>query len=53
MDGKALSFMIKVVFGVLFFVVITPVGLLLRLFGVDYLDRRIGSEAKSYWRKRL
>lgn len=53
MAANTLNFVIKVVFGVLFFVGITPVGLLLRLFGVDYLDRKIGSEAKSYWRKRL
>ena len=38
--------------GVFFFVVMTPVGLLMRLFGRDPLNRRIDRTQTSYWMKR-
>jgi Saxitoxin biosynthesis operon protein SxtJ len=41
-----------VVMALLFFAVITPVGLLLRLFGHDALTRRMDSKAESYWTQR-
>lgn len=34
-----------------FFVVVTPLGLLMRLFGKDPLDRMIDREAQTYWQK--
>ena len=34
---------------VLFYLVFTPIGLVLRLFGKDLLNRKIDPEAKSYW----
>ena len=34
---------------VLFYIVFTPIGLLLRLFGKDLLSRKIDRGAKSYW----
>ncbi|HYI45235.1 MAG TPA: SxtJ family membrane protein [Actinomycetota bacterium] len=40
-----------VVIGVLFFVVITPVGLVMRLFGRDPLKRK-RSDANTYWIER-
>lgn len=44
--GFVLSY---VIMGTLFYVVIAPVGLLMRLFGHDPMDRRFRPEAKSYW----
>jgi hypothetical protein len=44
--GFALSYLIL---GTLFYAIIAPVGLVLRLFGRDPLERRILPEADSYW----
>jgi len=38
--------------GVLFFLVVTPTGLLMRLFGKDPLRLRLDRSAKSYWIER-
>ncbi len=40
------------VMGLLFFVVITPIGLLMRLSGKDPLSLRWDAEAASYWIRR-
>lgn len=38
--------------GILFFLVVTPTGLLMRLFGKDPLRLRFDAAADSYWIKR-
>lgn len=38
--------------GILFFLVVTPTGLLMRLFGKDPLRLRFDPAASSYWIKR-
>jgi hypothetical protein len=38
-----------IVLAVLFFVILTPVGLALRLLGRDLLDRSFEKDKKSYW----
>jgi hypothetical protein len=35
-----------------FYLVLTPVALVLRLLGKDPIDRRIARDAKTYWRTR-
>ena len=35
--------------GLLFFVTITPIGLVMRLSGKDFLRLRLDKDAKSYW----
>ncbi|MDP6786667.1 MAG: SxtJ family membrane protein [Rhodospirillales bacterium] len=40
------------VMGLLFYVTVTPTGLLMRLFGKDPLRLRFDREAKSYWIER-
>ena len=48
--AEALSFVTtRIVLGIVFFLVVTPIGLLKRLFGWDPLRRRAGS-SPSYWR---
>jgi hypothetical protein len=42
----------RLIMGLLFFAVITPAGLLLRLFGRDALSRRLDPSARSYWVER-
>ena len=38
-----------VVLAVVYYLVLTPIGLLTRLFGYDSMKRRFDPEAKSYW----
>ena len=44
--GFVLSY---VIMGTLFYLIIAPVGLLLRLFGNDPLERQIDPDADTYW----
>jgi hypothetical protein len=37
------------IFGLLYYLIITPIGLFLRLTGKDLLDMKIDRQAKSYW----
>lgn len=39
----------RVVMAMLFFAVLTPVGLVMRMAGRDPLRRRLDREASSYW----
>ena len=41
-----------IVMGLMYFVVLTPTGLLMRLFGKDLLQRRFDPEATTYWIER-
>lgn len=38
---------------VVFYLVFTPIGLCMRLFGVDLLERKIDKEKGSYWKKKM
>ena len=41
-----------VVLAVVYYLVLTPIGLLTRLFGYDSMEKRFDSEAESYWIER-
>jgi len=41
-----------VVLGILFYLFVTPMGLVMRLFGKDFLRLRFDSSARSYWIER-
>ena len=41
-----------IIMGVIFFLTVTPIGIIMRLFGKDVLNQRIEKSAKSYWIKR-
>ena len=45
-------FMSRVILVVLFYAVITPIGVITRLFGKDMLDERIEKSRPSYWKIR-
>jgi hypothetical protein len=45
-------FMNRLILGILFYIVMTPIGLLAKLFGKDFLDRKIEKEKSSYWNYR-
>ena len=42
----------RVILTVLFYVVLTPTGLVLRLFGKDVLDQKFDKRQESYWVKK-
>ncbi len=42
----------RVILSVFFYLIVTPTGLLMKLFGKDLLDEKIDKSAKSYWKKR-
>jgi multisubunit Na+/H+ antiporter MnhG subunit len=42
-------FSTRLILGILFYLVITPMGLAAKLFGKDFLDRKIEKEKVSYW----
>lgn len=41
--------MTRVILSVLFFLVVTPIGLLARLFGKNFLDTEFEKSGNSYW----
>ncbi|MCX5678765.1 MAG: SxtJ family membrane protein [Candidatus Omnitrophica bacterium] len=45
-------FMSRVILTALFYVILTPIGVLMKLFGKDVLDERISKSCPSYWRER-
>jgi len=42
----------RIILGIAFFLVLTPIGLLMRLFGKNPIDVRLERERESYWVKR-
>jgi len=48
--GKLLGFIVApIVMGIVFFVVITPTGLIMKIIGKDLLDNKYNNKIKSYW----
>jgi hypothetical protein len=42
-------FMTRVILFVLFYLILTPIGLIARIFGKDFLDLKINKDQVSYW----
>lgn len=42
----------RIILGVFYYLILTPIGLILRLTGKDLLDKRLDRTAKTYWIKR-
>lgn len=42
----------KILLFVIFYLIVTPLGLIMRLFGKDLLNQRIDRRSSSYWIKR-
>lgn len=42
----------RILLGVFYYCIVTPIGVLMRLAGKDLLDRKIDRSAKTYWKKR-
>ena len=45
--------MTHVILIIIFYVIFTPVGIMMKLLGKDLLDEKINKEASSYWTRRL
>ena len=46
------AIMTRVILGVFYYMILTPVGLVMRLFGRDPMDRKIDRQRDSYWTPR-
>jgi hypothetical protein len=44
-----MNLMIRILLIILFYAVITPLGLFLRGMGIDYLSRSLDKKSSSYW----
>ena len=44
-------FVSRLILSVLFYAVLTPIGLIMRIFGKDILDQRIDKNKHSYWQE--
>ena len=42
----------RLLLGVFFYVIVTPIGVIMRLFGKDILDEKLDRSATTYWIKR-
>jgi hypothetical protein len=46
-----LNILTKCLFALIFIAVITPLGVLLRISGVDFLERKSDKGASTFWKK--
>lgn len=44
--------MMRLILSILFYVVISPISITMRIFGKDLLDEKLESSKASYWKKR-
>ncbi len=45
-------FMSRIILGIVFYLVVTPIGLIMRLLGKDILDQKWDRGAPTYWKQR-
>lgn len=41
----------RLILFIIFYLMLAPIGIAMRIFGVDLLDRKIDKNRKSYWQK--
>ena len=44
------NLLVNIVFTILFILIVTPLGGLLKIFRKDYLEREINKEKHTYWK---
>ncbi len=42
----------RVILTILYYIILTPIAVISRLFGVDFIDQKIDRSKKSYWIKK-
>jgi len=52
MLNRIANFVLRIALFVFFFLVLTPIGLIRRAFGKDYLSRSFNQDTSSYWIRR-
>lgn len=52
MANKLKTFLVKLLFGIFFILIIFPIGLLMRLCGADYLGKNFDQSKNTYWNKK-
>jgi saxitoxin biosynthesis operon SxtJ-like protein len=45
-------FVSRILLGLIYFIIVTPIGLISRIFGKSFLALRFDPQKKSYWKKR-
>jgi hypothetical protein len=45
-------FMTRVILGIFFYLILTPMSVVMRLFGKDFIDEKMEPQSASYWKKR-
>lgn len=43
----------RIILFIIFYLIFTPIGIIMRLFGFDLLDRKIDKDKNSYWQKAI
>ena len=43
------SIIAPIIMGIVFFAVVTPTGIIMRIFGKDLLNKKYNNKSKSYW----
>jgi hypothetical protein len=44
-----MGMIIRILLVIVFFTVVTPLGIILRFIGIDYLNRSFDQKSSSYW----
>lgn len=52
MKSKTINILIKCLFGLIFIIVIAPLGFLLRMCGADFMAKKTDYRISSYWKKK-
>ena len=47
-----MKILLNVVLSIVFFILITPIGFITRLIGIDLIDQKIDKKKYSYWKNR-
>ena len=45
-------FMTRVILSIFFYLILTPMSVVMRLFGKDFIDEKMEPQRASYWKKR-
>ena len=45
-------FMTRVILSIFYYLILTPISVLMRLMGKDFIDEKIEPQRVSYWKKR-
>ena len=47
-----MKIILNIVLSIVFFILISPIGFIIRLIGIDLIDQKIDKKKNSYWKNR-